>query len=647
MNADYRKLILDDEHALATEAFKLSVTPEVYVQTAANRHNDLRRHKSFRSAIVLSDGSRPGVLAAQSVTKLQKKLYSADPLVIELDKANALSSSKYEVRNGISAYFFVDTANFSLSQQWLSEANRIFAHLAKGKHNRCVVCAVFPEPTPLPQGVSGVSEREYDYLLENGCKGPEEAIAYALDIQKACRHAVRDLGTDLTLIRITNLFGPETCSPFGMAVDTAIDNAFSTGEITVTVEDRQLVHSCICPTDAVSASVWALFNGESGQEYNVDAFRVSMADIKASLFEYFQDRLSFKANCPPSSAKDYHCFDTIKFDGTCWKRRNPYGLQLTDAVARIASFRKGLPFSYANNVAVYKGKLAEIQALELQVLREIDRICKKHNIQYFLAGGSMLGSIRYGHSIPWDDDLDLGFLRKDFDKFRKVCDSELGPEYVHSCYYNGSKSHYVVDKIRLKNTYFSTRYSMINKVEDGIFVDLLVYDATSSIPFFAFIHDKLASLLGYIVRIHWQNLRRTEFGSFFTLCLYRFIKLFPISFWQFIFERVITLYRFKKHPTHVIDSTGKCIGTGTMKFYGLEQVKPSKFDGGFTGPIPADPTNYLHYAYGPNYISEPPYCKRIAPHNYARIDLGSYLFSRNASFRKADIRGELYELENH
>jgi len=69
-------------------------------------------------------------------------------------------------------------------------------------------------------------------------------------------------------------------------------------------------------------------------------------------------------------------------------------------------------------------------AAELNVLSEIDRICKKHGIRYFAIYGTFLGVVRHGGFIPWDDDLDIFMLRDDYTKFREVADRELPEEYA-------------------------------------------------------------------------------------------------------------------------------------------------------------------------------------------------------------------------
>lgn len=69
------------------------------------------------------------------------------------------------------------------------------------------------------------------------------------------------------------------------------------------------------------------------------------------------------------------------------------------------------------------------QLMMLGMVKELDRICRKYDIPYFLYGGTLIGAIRHNGFIPWDDDLDVGLMRKDYLRLMKVMPGEL-PEHI-------------------------------------------------------------------------------------------------------------------------------------------------------------------------------------------------------------------------
>ena len=62
-------------------------------------------------------------------------------------------------------------------------------------------------------------------------------------------------------------------------------------------------------------------------------------------------------------------------------------------------------------------ELRRLQLTQVEILKEIDRICRRHAIPYSLYAGTLLGAVRHQGFIPWDDDLDIYITRRDYDRF--------------------------------------------------------------------------------------------------------------------------------------------------------------------------------------------------------------------------------------
>ena len=71
------------------------------------------------------------------------------------------------------------------------------------------------------------------------------------------------------------------------------------------------------------------------------------------------------------------------------------------------------------------GIIKRAWAAQLEVLEIVDKICQKHNIRWFADCGTLLGAVRHGGYIPWDDDLDICMLRDDYIRFNEIAEQEL------------------------------------------------------------------------------------------------------------------------------------------------------------------------------------------------------------------------------
>ena len=64
--------------------------------------------------------------------------------------------------------------------------------------------------------------------------------------------------------------------------------------------------------------------------------------------------------------------------------------------------------------------LRKLQLVELEILVDFDAFCRKHNLRYYVVGGTLIGAVRHKGFIPWDDDIDVSMPREDFDKMMKL-----------------------------------------------------------------------------------------------------------------------------------------------------------------------------------------------------------------------------------
>ena len=121
-------------------------------------------------------------------------------------------------------------------------------------------------------------------------------------------------------------------------------------------------------------------------------------------------------------------------------------------------------------------EVRSIQLKCLEILEIIDSICKKHNIQYSLCGGSVVGAHLYQGCLPWDDDIDLMMTRKNYNKFISICRHELPDGLIMQNYQCSDEYYTLFTKIINQNTTLIQQMDDGSVVKSGVFVDITVYD---------------------------------------------------------------------------------------------------------------------------------------------------------------------------
>lgn len=124
-----------------------------------------------------------------------------------------------------------------------------------------------------------------------------------------------------------------------------------------------------------------------------------------------------------------------------------------------------------------KEELRRMQLIQLELLLEVDRICRKYHISYSVEGGTLLGAVRHGGFIPWDDDVDIAMVRSEYRKFCKVCKKELDQEkYFFQNHDTDPEYRWGYAKV-LKNGTSFVRYGQEHmKMRRGVYVEIFLMD---------------------------------------------------------------------------------------------------------------------------------------------------------------------------
>lgn len=638
---DYKKLLVEDDVyclAKAINAIKVKATRSRWT----NARNECRYFDKF---IVFGDNNPIANITVDAFNQYLSPQKTCESIGIgcNLTRDHIFSfdfSSGIKIDAKTAVLMSVDCENVDSFDEWILNAEKLFKWICKTKA-MCVVSVIVPDYPDLPAGIGSLAEREFDAHIRN-IEAPTISQQNILRIEALCRNAVKEYGVKLILLRTQNIIGYGKASVKNWDVDSIFRTIVEKNEITISDEDTSLSQSLTYVVDAALIPFYMLFNGMQGNIYNFVSLNATLSDIKMEVYKRFKNIFTLQVNCAPQRNVACRCLSTLKLEQSNFKQT----FIANDVINRSFCGITGVSYVDGTNEKIYLGKLDRIKELEMEMLREVDRICTKHNLKYFLAAGTLLGAKRYGHNIPWDDDLDVAFLRKDFIKFRKIIEKELDSKFIYCSWLNEAKSHYTVDKIRIKDSWYSTKYSSSKNMPDGVFVDILVYDATSDIPILAKIHNKVAGIYQWLLlQVLWFDLRRRDFSNFGLYCLFRLICLVPLNIWHWGFEKWLMIFYFKHKPKYFIDGLGARAGIKLIPSEGLFNTVKIHFEDDFMAASPENPEEYLKFAYGENYLDEPPISEQKLHHNPARIDLGDYLFNvgDNKFLPSIDLRGELFE----
>lgn len=118
-------------------------------------------------------------------------------------------------------------------------------------------------------------------------------------------------------------------------------------------------------------------------------------------------------------------------------------------------------------------QIDELRELQMQILDYVDGFCRKYDIKYTISGGTLLGAVRHGGFIPWDDDMDIQMLRDEYDKFTKIWNGHKAEHpFELISIESGNSIGYVIGKVHNPKTVTYVR----GMERTGVFIDVFPVD---------------------------------------------------------------------------------------------------------------------------------------------------------------------------
>lgn len=269
-------------------------------------------------------------------------------------------------------------------------------------------------------------------------------------------------------------------------------------------------------------------------------------------------------------------------------------------------------------------ELRKVQKLQLRILKDVKRVCEKYNIRYFLDAGTLLGAIRHGGFIPWDDDLDIAMERSEYERFIQVAQSELGTEYFLQT--QNTDEHYGLPfaKVRLLGTQFLENKSKKSKAHNEIFIDVFPYD---TMPAESFAQKKAAFQLKLLSHL---NLIKHGYQVWSGESTANMIKFLPFRLLSLVFSRQYIKNKMEQIITEENKKKSQRVWIQDGQNY-MRWNYPAELLGQFSEhvfedesfPIPAEYDAWLKMTYG-DYMQLPPEDQRGDYHQIITIKFGKY-----------------------
>ena len=272
-------------------------------------------------------------------------------------------------------------------------------------------------------------------------------------------------------------------------------------------------------------------------------------------------------------------------------------------------------------------RMKRIWAIELDLLYKFDTVCTKHDIQYVALWGTALGVVRHGGFIPWDDDVDVGMDRQNYNKLCAVAASEFEGPYFFQNALTDRACFTPLARLRNSDTTAAIAGFDTPDFNNGIYIDIYVLDGLSKSRFMwrmqnVLKHVLLVPIQGYYCK-KWPA---SSFGMRVGYLLKHFWRLLPFEIWCRLYELVLSMYTAESNRLGMSSSFLAQDWKSWILKSDLESTRRCPFE--FLNiPLPGHIEEYLTRCYG-DFRAFPPEAQRGCWHT------GQVEFDPDVGFRE-------------
>ncbi len=269
--------------------------------------------------------------------------------------------------------------------------------------------------------------------------------------------------------------------------------------------------------------------------------------------------------------------------------------------------------------------IEDIHQVQLELMKEVDEICRKHGIVYQLFSGTLLGAVRHKGFIPWDDDLDICMLREDYERFIKICETELDEKYFFQR--PDTDKNYLLQfgKIRKNGTLFVEGSFASEDIHHGVYIDVFPLDDIRPNTFTGSLQEKIFFLLNRLNLVRSKSIANASNNMLSKIVrnMMRYLMvLFPRKAMNYLLKKTATSMS-SKEAIYVADVTSgnapEVFNSYVFDKSTFTNVKEFEFEGCyFLGPKEYDTILRLNFG---DYMTPPPLEEQIGHHNIIEIIL--------------------------